>query len=133
MEESGDQKRFIDAAVAAGVKRFMPSEYGLDTQNPTVCRLVAILPVKVQAVQHLKTKENVMDWSAIVTGVWQHSFQEAVTCSSVNPRPSVLYVHSPYMPDQLAPFLPTQHPRATLSLKTSSLDPMMVEEHTTLA
>ena len=29
----GDQNKLIDAAIAAGVKRFLPSEYGSDTTN----------------------------------------------------------------------------------------------------
>lgn len=49
------QKKFIDAAIAAGVKRFVPSEYGCDLNN----ELNQVLPVfapKVAIQKYLKEK-----------------------------------------------------------------------------
>jgi uncharacterized protein YbjT (DUF2867 family) len=67
---TGDQNRFIDAAVAAGVKRFLPSEYGPNTQDPRVVGLIPILPSKVQTVDYLRSKEDRMEWTSLVTGLW---------------------------------------------------------------
>ena len=64
------QKDFIDAAVKAGVKRFVPSEFGGDTRNE---KALAILPqlygIKNEVVDYLKRKEkDGLTWSAFVTG-----------------------------------------------------------------
>lgn len=52
---AAQQTSLIDAAIAAGVKRFIPSEFGSDTTHPKV----SALPVyrdKVAAQQYLKEK-----------------------------------------------------------------------------
>jgi hypothetical protein len=67
---AGDQNRFIDAAVAAGVKRFLPSEFGPNTQDSRVVEFIPILPSKVEAVNYLRSKESKMEWSSLVTGLW---------------------------------------------------------------
>ena len=64
------QKDFIDAAVKAGVKRFVPSEFGGDTVNE---KALAILPQlygkKKEVVDYLRGKEkDGLTWSAFVTG-----------------------------------------------------------------
>lgn len=64
------QRTIIDAAIKAGVKRFVPSEFGSDTQNE---KAMAILPQyfkeKLETVQYLKTKEKEgLTWTAFVTG-----------------------------------------------------------------
>lgn len=64
------QKAMIDAAIKAGVKRFVPSEFGSDMQNE---KAVALFPQffqgKVDTVQYLKTKEKEgLTWSAFTTG-----------------------------------------------------------------
>jgi hypothetical protein len=56
---AGTQNKIIDAAVKAGVKRFVPSEFGSDTLNS---KAKEILPQdfagKKGAVDYLKTKEK---------------------------------------------------------------------------
>ena len=64
------QKVMADAAVQAGVKRFVPSEFGSDTRNE---KAMAILPQyfkgKVDTVDYLKAKEREgLTWTAFVTG-----------------------------------------------------------------
>lgn len=64
------QRTIIDAAIKAGVKRFVPSEFGGDTENE---KSMAILPQyfkgKLETVQYLKTKEKEgLTWTAFVTG-----------------------------------------------------------------
>lgn len=64
------QREIIDAAIKAGVKRFVPSEFGSDTLNE---KAMALLPQyfkgKKDTVDYLKTKEKEgLTWSAFVTG-----------------------------------------------------------------
>jgi len=64
------QKAIIDAAIKAGVKRFVPSEFGSDTRNK---KAMAILPQyfkgKLETVEYLKEKEKEgLTWTAFVTG-----------------------------------------------------------------
>jgi hypothetical protein len=68
---AGDQNRFIDAALAAGVKRFFPSESGPYSRDPKFSKLnQVILPAKASTVDYLRSKEPKMTWSSIVTGAW---------------------------------------------------------------
>lgn len=50
-----EQKKLIDAAVAAGVKRFLPSEYGSDLDNELAAKLPVFAP-KVDVQKYLKEK-----------------------------------------------------------------------------
>jgi len=64
------QKTIIDIAVKAGVKRFLPSEFGSDTLNENA---MAILPQffkeKRETVEYLKGKEKEgLTWTAVVNG-----------------------------------------------------------------
>ncbi|KAK3172011.1 hypothetical protein OEA41_004095 [Lepraria neglecta] len=63
------QKAIIDTAIKAGVKRFVPSEFGSDTLNE---KAMAILPQyfkeKLETVEYLKGKEGLLAWTAFVTG-----------------------------------------------------------------
>lgn len=64
------QKSFIDAAIKAGVKRFVPSEFGSDTRNE---KAMSILPQyfkgKRETVEYLVGKEKEgLSWSVFVTG-----------------------------------------------------------------
>lgn len=63
-----EQLRIIDCAVNAGVKRFLPSEFGIDTSDP---RIVDVLPpakMKYDTVQYLKTKQEKLSWTAVIVG-----------------------------------------------------------------
>jgi len=63
------QIALIDAAKAAGVKRFFPSEFGSDTTNEKVLELVEFFKGKKQVVDHLKTKEgDGFEWTSLITG-----------------------------------------------------------------
>ncbi|CAE7025188.1 hypothetical protein CFE70_003572 [Pyrenophora teres f. teres 0-1] len=64
----GDQNKLIDAAIAAGVKRFIPSEYGSDTLDARTCAIVPVFEAKLAAVNYLKSKEKEISWTSIVTG-----------------------------------------------------------------
>jgi saccharopine dehydrogenase-like NADP-dependent oxidoreductase len=67
---TAQQHAIIDAAIKAGVKRFVPSEFGSDTRND---KAMAILPQyfkgKADTVEYLKSKESTgLTWTAFVTG-----------------------------------------------------------------
>lgn len=61
--------RLIDAAVAAGVKRFVPSEYGCDTTNPQVAKL-PVFADKISVQEHLKnaSQSSGLSYSLLITG-----------------------------------------------------------------
>lgn len=60
----------IDAAVAAGVKRFLPAEYGSNTLNPNGASLVPVFGIKAAAIEHLKKQEaKGLSWTAIPAGL----------------------------------------------------------------
>lgn len=63
------QASIIDAAVLAGVKRFIPSEYGIDTSIPEVEILVPPTKGKRNTIAHLRTKEKEgLSWTAVCVG-----------------------------------------------------------------
>ena len=65
------EKAIIDAAIEAGVKRFLPSEYGIDNTNPVSRELSPVLKRKADIVAYLKSKEATgLTWTAVPTGMW---------------------------------------------------------------
>ncbi|KAI9737815.1 MAG: hypothetical protein M1834_009184 [Cirrosporium novae-zelandiae] len=65
------QKTIIDAAVDAGVKRFIPSEYGINTTGPLPPELSIMLGGKVAIQSYLKEKASTnpgFSWTALATG-----------------------------------------------------------------
>ncbi|KAJ9608260.1 hypothetical protein H2200_007248 [Cladophialophora chaetospira] len=69
-ESIGQQNPLIDAAVAAGVSRFLPSEFGSDTVNPFVSKL-PVFKFKVATQDYLKekAKENSsFSYTFLITG-----------------------------------------------------------------
>ncbi|OCK82932.1 isoflavone reductase [Lepidopterella palustris CBS 459.81] len=64
----GDQEKFIDAAIAAGVKRFLPSEFGSNTPDDRVRSIVPVFAAKKSAVDYLKGKEKEISWTSLITG-----------------------------------------------------------------
>ncbi|KAF4250111.1 hypothetical protein CNMCM8980_001970 [Aspergillus fumigatiaffinis] len=62
------QHNSIDAAIAAGVKRYLPSEYGLDNNNPEAQELS---PYSGMLQQYLRSKESSgLTWTAIACRMW---------------------------------------------------------------
>lgn len=65
------EKALIDAAIEAGVKRFLPSEYGIDNTNPVSRGLSPIFSRKGAMIDYLKSKEDTgLSWTAVLTGMW---------------------------------------------------------------
>ncbi|MCJ1319497.1 hypothetical protein MMC15_004833 [Xylographa vitiligo] len=66
-------KAIIDAAVHAGVKRFVASEFGSNTNNANLMALLpAVFGPKVEVVSYLKEQAATtgLTWSAFVTGAF---------------------------------------------------------------
>lgn len=69
----GDQKTIIDAAVAAKVRRFMPSEFGVDTRRAEERSLGWILATKVSVTDYLAevAKKNPwFSWTGLAVGLF---------------------------------------------------------------
>ncbi|KAK9795642.1 putative NmrA-like domain-containing protein [Seiridium cardinale] len=69
----GKQSVIVDAAVAAGVKRFIPSEFGINTQTVQQEGLRTILAGKIKTVDYIKekSKENpTFTWTGITNGLF---------------------------------------------------------------
>ncbi|PVI05828.1 NAD(P)-binding protein [Periconia macrospinosa] len=64
------QPKIIDAAIAAGVKRFIPSEFGSNTLSPELNEVIPIFGPKVNTVNYLKSKEDSISWTAYITGAF---------------------------------------------------------------
>ena len=63
------QNRLIDAAIAAGVKRFLPSDYGFDTSDIEVVNLVPPASGKVDTIAYLRAKEDQgLSWTSVSCG-----------------------------------------------------------------
>ncbi|KAK3328216.1 hypothetical protein B0T19DRAFT_423940 [Cercophora scortea] len=67
-----DQYRMIDAAIAAGVRRYSPSEYGLNNMRPEAQALNSVFALKgaVQAYLRAKAAEGKIEWMSIACGTW---------------------------------------------------------------
>ncbi|KAH8878732.1 NmrA-like family protein [Thozetella sp. PMI_491] len=67
-----DQFRIIDAAIAAGVKRYSPSEYGLDNLNPDAQALSNVFAEKgaVQSYLRSRAAEGKIEWTSFSCGMW---------------------------------------------------------------
>ncbi|KAJ4861355.1 nmrA-like family domain-containing protein [Trichoderma breve] len=69
----GDQKTIIDAAVAAKVRRFMPSEFGVDTRRTEERSLGWILANKISVTDYLSevVKKNPwFSWTGLAVGLF---------------------------------------------------------------
>lgn len=67
----GQQKTIIDAAIKAGVKLFIPSEFGHDTRSQSAAELLPefLCKTKREIVQYLQSKQDSgLKWTAFVTG-----------------------------------------------------------------
>lgn len=64
-----NQKIVIDAAIKAGVKRFIPSELSSNTLSDTVRELVPVFEAKKVILNYLKEKEATgLTWTGLAAG-----------------------------------------------------------------
>lgn len=65
------EEKLIDAAIEAKVKRFLPSEYGVNNTNPTTRALCPVFDAKGGVIDLLRSKESTgLTWTAVPTGLW---------------------------------------------------------------
>jgi putative NADH-flavin reductase len=75
-----EQHRIIDAAVTAGVKRYVPSEFGLNNLNPAAQALSPVFKEKGEVLTYLKSKQDTgLSWTSFACGMWlkwslEHNF-----------------------------------------------------------
>ncbi|KAH8776273.1 NmrA-like family protein [Diaporthe sp. PMI_573] len=62
------QKSLIDTAIAAGVKIFVPSEYGVDTSDRSSPNFIPFLADKIAILDYLRECQDKISWTALVTG-----------------------------------------------------------------
>ncbi|KAJ5748242.1 uncharacterized protein N7511_009938 [Penicillium nucicola] len=63
-----EQKALVDAAIHAGVKRFIPSEFSVNSQNEAVRQLLPLFEQKNDILKYLKSKESSgLTWTGIAT------------------------------------------------------------------
>ncbi|KAJ3529840.1 hypothetical protein NM208_g4075 [Fusarium decemcellulare] len=68
---AASQKTIIDAVAAAGVKRFLPSEFGSDTSLDGLEKMAPFLKGKQDVMEYVKKKEaEGLTWTALFTGPW---------------------------------------------------------------
>jgi uncharacterized protein YbjT (DUF2867 family) len=68
----GSQNPLIDASVAAGVERFIPAEFGMDSRNPLAMQLPVCVP-KVETQKHLRAHAQSsphFTWTGIANGMF---------------------------------------------------------------
>lgn len=70
MPDFEQQKEMIDAAVEAGVKRFIPAEFGIDTSKEKTVEIMTFLQVKPRVIQYLRSIEDKITWTGIITGAF---------------------------------------------------------------
>lgn len=66
----GAQDKLIDAAIEAGVNRFIPSEFGSNTPDKRTRKIVPVFETKFSIVNYLKSKEHDISWTSVITGAF---------------------------------------------------------------
>lgn len=78
------QQNVVDAAYASGVKRFIPSEFGINTRQLQGLKIAQILAGKTKLVDNLqkKAEENKsFTWTGISNGLFFHYVSAVIACS----------------------------------------------------
>ncbi|KAH8817659.1 hypothetical protein DL96DRAFT_393151 [Flagelloscypha sp. PMI_526] len=63
------QKILVDAAIASGVKRFFPSDFGTDVTEEAVA-FFSLTKEKKDAIDYLISREDVISWTTLKTGAF---------------------------------------------------------------
>jgi NmrA-like family len=123
LSHAGDaQATLIEAAVAAGVKRFLPSEFGHDTANPEVTRIIPILAGK-RAIVELLQKQPTITWTAVSTSVFfDFCFVRGITGIDVKNAKATIW------DEGTVPFAATNLPLIGRTIVKLLTDPAAYEE-----
>ena len=66
-----EQYKIIHAAIEASVKRFIPSEWGMDNADIKNQELCPIFARKAEVERYLRSKETeTFSWTAVATSIW---------------------------------------------------------------
>ncbi|KKO99271.1 hypothetical protein THAR02_08621 [Trichoderma harzianum] len=66
----GEQKKLVDAAIRAGVKRFLPSEFSSSSQDSAVLQLLPLFSQKSEMIEYLRTKQSAgFSWTGVATSL----------------------------------------------------------------
>ncbi|KAH7131107.1 NmrA-like family protein [Dactylonectria macrodidyma] len=64
----GEQKKLVDAAVSAGVKHFLPSEFSVSVEDEAAIQLLPLFGQKKELIDYLRSKESTgLSWTGIAT------------------------------------------------------------------
>lgn len=66
----GDQPKLIDAAIAAGVKRFLPSEFGSDIAGNENVQKLPVFQGKLKTQKYLEEKKDQISYTIVVNGAF---------------------------------------------------------------
>lgn len=89
----GSQNPLIDASVAAGVRRFIPAEFGMDSQNALAVALPVCAP-KAATQQYLGERSDCcpeFTWTSIANGLFLDWCLEMGLVADLKSRTAVLY------------------------------------------
>ncbi|CAM1501421.1 Fc.00g105830.m01.CDS01 [Cosmosporella sp. VM-42] len=65
----GEQQKIVDAALRAGVKRFIPSEFSTSSEDAAVLQLLPLFGQKKALIEYLQSKQSEgLTWTGIATG-----------------------------------------------------------------
>lgn len=74
----GEQKKLVDAAIGAGVKRFLPSEFSASSQDAAVLQLLPLFGQKSELIEYLKSKQSAkFSWTGVASSTlfdWVSSY-----------------------------------------------------------
>ncbi|PON25083.1 hypothetical protein TGAM01_v206164 [Trichoderma gamsii] len=88
------QKKMIDVAVLAGVKRFIPAEFGIDTSKEETVEIMTFLKMKPRIIQYLRSIQDKITWTGIITGpFFDWSLRQGFFSFNVPSRTA--YIHQP--------------------------------------
>ncbi|KAL7919898.1 NAD(P)-binding protein [Trichoderma austrokoningii] len=66
----GEQKKLVDAAINAGVERFLPSEFSASSQDAAVLKLLPLFGQKAELIEYLRSKQSVhFSWTGIASSL----------------------------------------------------------------
>ncbi|KAK6448823.1 hypothetical protein FP744_10005073 [Trichoderma asperellum] len=66
----GEQKKLVDSAISAGVKRFLPSEFSSSSQDAAVLQLLPLFGQKSELIEYLKSKESAgFSWTGVASSI----------------------------------------------------------------
>jgi hypothetical protein len=80
------EEKLIDAAIEAKIKRFFPSEYGVNNTHPEARKLSPIFGSKADIIEQLRAKESTgLTWTAVPTGLWlDWTLEPAIAFAAIN-------------------------------------------------